>query len=166
MRICLPPERPAQDGAMALPKRRLVDVEFIGIDGALHDVFAQSVDAGNENHIAKAGLGIQREDHAAGGAVGPDHLHHADRKRDFEMVEPIIDAIRNGAVGENGGKAAPAGVEQIFRAANIEEAFVLAGKARRRQILGGGRAAHRDRDVGAILVFRAVDRTSVISCRR
>ena len=69
------------------------------------------------------------------------------------MVEPIIGAIRNCAVRENGGKAAPTGVEQVFHAVNIEETFVLAGEARRRQILGGGRTADGDRNVSAILVF-------------
>ena len=146
-------QSPAQDGTVSLAKRRLVDVEFVGIDGALDDVFAQSVDARDEDHIAKTGFRIQRECDAAGGPVGSDHLHHADRKRDLEMVEPIVGAIGNCAVRENGSKAAPTGVEQIFHAVNVEETFVLAGKARRRQILGGGRAADGDRNVSAILVF-------------
>src|ERR1035437_4997847 len=52
----LTPQRPAQDSAVSLAKRRLVDVEFVGIDGALDDVFAQSVDARDEDDITKAGL--------------------------------------------------------------------------------------------------------------
>ena len=109
--LLLAAERPAQDDAMALPKGRLVHVEFIGIDNALHNVLAQSVDAGNENHVAKAGLGIQGEDHAAGGTVGPDHLHDTDRERHFEMVESVVDSIRDGAISEDGGEAVPAGFE-------------------------------------------------------
>ena len=109
--LLLAAERPAQDDAMALPEGRLVHVEFIGIDNALHNVLAQSVDAGNENHVAKAGLGIQGEDHAAGGTVGPDHLHDTDRERHFEMVESVIDSIRDGAISEDGGEAVPAGFE-------------------------------------------------------
>jgi hypothetical protein len=136
-----------------LAKRRLVDVEFVGIDGALDDVFAQSVDARDEDDITKAGLRIQRECDAAGGAVGSDHLHHADRKGDLEMVEPIVDPIGNRAAGEDGGKAAPTGLEQILCATDVEETFVLAGKACRREVLGGRRAADGNRNVSAILVF-------------
>ena len=146
-------ERPAQDDAIALPQGRLVDVEFVGIDLALDDILAQPVDAGDEYHIAKAEFGIEREDDAARSQVGSHHLHHADRERDLEMVEPIVDAIGNGPIGEDGRKAAPAGFEQILRAANIEEAFVLACKARGGEILGRGRAAYRNRNVGPIFAF-------------
>ncbi len=59
-------ERAAQHGAMALPEGRLVDVELVRIDRALHDVLAEPVDAGDEHHVAKAGFGIEREDDAAG----------------------------------------------------------------------------------------------------
>ena len=71
-------ERAAQNGAIAGAERRLVHVELVGIDGALHDVFAEPVDAGDEHHVAEARLGVEREDDAARGAVGPHHLHHAD----------------------------------------------------------------------------------------
>ena len=138
---------------MALPEGRLVHVEFVGIDRALHDVLAQPVDAGDEYDIAEAGLGIQCEDHAARGPVGSHHLHDSDRERDLEMVEAIVDSIGNGAIGEDGGEAAPAGFEQIPRTADVEEAFVLACKARGREILGRGRAAHGNRDVGPIFAF-------------
>ena len=55
----LAPERPAQDDAMALPEGRLVDVELVGIDRALHDILAQPVDAGDEHDVAEAGFGIR-----------------------------------------------------------------------------------------------------------
>ena len=38
----------------------------------------------------------------------------------------------------------PAGLEQVFRAADVEEAFMLAGKARGRQIFRGRGASHRN----------------------
>ena len=61
----LAPERSAQDRAIALAKGRLVDVELVGIDGSLDDIFAQPVDTGDEYDVAKAGFGIEREDDAA-----------------------------------------------------------------------------------------------------
>ena len=50
---------------MAGQERRLVDIELVGIDLALHDVLAEAIGAGDEHDVAEAGLGIQREDHAA-----------------------------------------------------------------------------------------------------
>ena len=67
MRICLRAQDAAQHGAMALPEGRLVDIELVGIDAALDDVLAEPVGAGDEHHVAKAGLGVEREDHAARG---------------------------------------------------------------------------------------------------
>src|SRR5512144_3228661 len=42
-------ERPAQYGARARAERRLVNVELIRVDGALHDVFTEPIDAGDEH---------------------------------------------------------------------------------------------------------------------
>ena len=50
---------------MAGVEGRLEDVELVGIDRALHDVFAEPVGAGDEHDVAKAGLGVEREHHAA-----------------------------------------------------------------------------------------------------
>ena len=84
-----------------------------------------------------------------------DHLHHPDRQRHLEVVEAVVDAIDDGAVGEDRGKAAPAGLEQIALAAHIQKALMLAGKAGGRQVFGGRRAAHRDRDPGAAFLFES-----------
>ena len=108
-------ERSAQDRAIALAKGRLVDVELVGIDRSLDNIFAQPVDAGDEHDIAKAGFGIQREDDTARSAVGSDHLHDSDRERDLEMIEAVVDPIRDRPIGEDGSEAAPAGFEQIAR---------------------------------------------------
>ena len=53
-------------------------------------------------------------------------------------------------------KQLPAGLEQFLEAAHVEEAFVLAGKARGRQILRRGGTAHRNGDVGTIFAFEPV----------
>ena len=69
------------------------------------------------------------------------------------MVEPVVDSIRNSPVSEDGGEAAPAGFEQIASTVDVQEAFVLACKARGGEILGRGRAAHGNRNVGPIFAF-------------
>ena len=118
---CLLPSERRQHRAMALPEGRLVDVELVGIDLALHDVLAQPVGAGDEHHVAKARLGVEGEDHAAGCQVGAHHLHHADRQSDLEMVEAVVDAVDDGAVGEHRGEAAPARLEQVAGAADVQD---------------------------------------------
>ena len=60
------------------------------------------------------------------------------------MVEAVVDAIADGPVGEDGGEAAPAGLDQGRLAAHVQEAVVLAGEAGGRQILRRGRAADGD----------------------
>ena len=99
----------------------------------------------------KPDFGVEREDHPARGAVGADHLHHAHGKADLEMVESVVDAIDDRAVGEERGEALAAGLDNVIVAADVEIALVLAGEARRRQILRGRRTAHRDGDIGAVL---------------
>ena len=147
------PERASQHGAMSLTERRLVDVEFVGVDRSLHDVLAQAVGAGDQDDVAKAGFRIEREDHAARADVGADHLHHADRQPDLEVIESVVDAIDDAAVGEQRGEALTAGLEQVVGAGDVEVGLVLAGEARGRQILGGRGAAHGDGDIGSVLLF-------------
>ena len=157
-------ERAAQDRAVTLAEGRLVDVELVRIDLALDDVLAKAPGAGDENHVAEPGFGIEREDDAARGEIGADHLHDADRQRHLEMVEAVVDAIDDGPVGEDRGKAAPAGLDHVGFAAHVQETLVLPGKARGRQIFGGRRTAHRDRDPGAALLFeRTIGRGDLLA---
>ncbi len=115
----LPPERPAQHGPAALREGRLVHIELVRVDLALHDVLAEPIRTGDEHHIAKAGFGVEREYHAARSEIGADHLHDRDRQRDLEMIEPVVDAVDDGAVGENRGETASARLEQLILAAHI-----------------------------------------------
>src|SRR5579872_2700732 len=94
-------ERPAQDNAATLAEGRLVDIEFVRVDCALDDVLAEPIDASDEHDVTKSGFGIQGKYDAACCAIRSHHFHHADRERDFEMIESIIDAIGNGAIGKN-----------------------------------------------------------------
>ena len=112
-------QRAPQHGAVTVLKRRLVDVELVRADGALHDRLAQPVGRRDQHHVAEAGLRVQGEDDAGRSPVGAHHLLHADRQRHVGMVEALIDAIGNGPVGEQGGEAAPAGVQQLVDAVHV-----------------------------------------------
>ena len=77
-------------------------------------------------------FGVEREDHAASGAVGAHHLHHSDGQADLEMIEAVVDAIDDRPVGEERGEALSAGLDDVVGAADVEIALVLPGEARRR----------------------------------
>ncbi len=148
-------EHAAQHGAMVCLESRLEDIEFVGIDRSLHDVFAKTIRAGNEHDIAKSRLGIEGKDHAARSQVRTHHLHHADRQRDLEVVEALVDPIMDGAVGEKAGETAPAGIEELRVAMHVEEAFVHSGEARVGQVFGGRRRAHSEAELSAVLGLQA-----------
>ena len=89
-----------------------MDVELVGIDRALHHVLAEAVGPRDEDDVAEARLGVEREHHAGRGEIGAHHLLHADRQRDLEVVEALVDAVEDRAIGEQAREAAPARVEQ------------------------------------------------------
>jgi hypothetical protein len=95
-----------------------VDVELVRVDLALHDVLAESIGPGDEDHVSEAGLRIEGEDDAACRQVRADHLHHPDRESDLEVIEAVIDAINDSAIGDR-GEAAPARLKQGGFAAHI-----------------------------------------------
>jgi len=134
---------PAQHGAVPGRERRLVHHQLVRIDGALHDVLAQTVRRVDEDDVPEPRFGVQGEHHARGGDVGTHHLHHTDRQADLEVVEALVDPVVDGAIGEQTGKAATTGVQQALLAADVQEGLLLAGEAGVRKVLGGGRAAHR-----------------------
>ena len=74
---------------------------------------------------------------------------------DLEVIEALVDPVVDRAVGEQAGEAAPAGVEQALLAPDVQVGLLLAGEARGRKILGGGRAAHGQADVLAVLLLQA-----------
>jgi hypothetical protein len=98
-------------------------------------------------------FGVEREYDAAGGLVGAHHLHHTDRERHLEVIEAIVDPVRDRAIGEDRCEAPPARLDDSPHTANVEEAFMLAGETCGRQILSSRGAANRNRDIGAIFLF-------------
>ena len=131
-----------------LVEQRLEHLIFVGIDGALHDVLAKAPGGVDQHDLVEAGLGVDREHHAGAAEIGAHHVLHADRQRDLHVVEALGLAVADGAVGEQRGVAAPAGIEQRGLAADVEKGLLLAGKAGVGQVFGRGAGAHRDVDIG------------------
>ena len=78
----LRPDLFPDNGRLAGAQHRLVHVELVRHDAPLHDVLTQAVDRVDQHHVAKAGLRIEREDHARHRRIGGEHLLDADRKGD------------------------------------------------------------------------------------
>ena len=78
-----------------------------------------------------------------------DHALHADRERHLHVVEALGDAVADGAVGEQRGVAAPAGVKQRLVATDVQVGLLLAGKAGIGQVFRRG--ARTDGDVDIVL---------------
>ncbi|KAF0134379.1 MAG: Uncharacterized protein FD148_906 [Methylocystaceae bacterium] len=148
-------QRALQNSALALPIGGLEDVKFVGVDRALHDVFAKAVGAGEEDNVLESAFGVDREDDAGRRQIRAHHFHHADGVEHFEVIESIVDAIADGAVGEEARKAMADRVENGGGAAHIEIGVMLSGETRARQIFRRRRRAHRDRQIGSIFVGEA-----------
>jgi hypothetical protein len=121
-----------------------VDGVLIGVHDALHDAFPEPVRRVDDGGVGEAGLRVNREEDPR--LVGPDHLLDAHRQGHLVMVEPLLFAVADGAVGEEGGKAPLAGREHGAGPAHIQVTFLLPREAGVGQILGRGTAAHRDVD--------------------
>ena len=131
-----------------------MNVKFVRIDLTLDDGLAKTVATRHEHHIAKSRFGIEREDDPARREIRADHFHHGDGEGDLEVIEALVDAVGNRAIGENGGKAASAGLKQILRAAHMKKAFMLPRKTRGRQIFCRRRTPHGDSGADPGLPFQ------------
>ena len=150
---CLVADEAAQHGTVALLEGGLEDVVLVGVDGALDDVLAEAVGAGDEDDVPEAGLGVEREHDARRGEVRAHHLHDADRQCHVEVVESLVNAVVDGTVGEEAREAAPAGVEEALVPVDVEVGVLLAGEARRRQVLGRRRRPHRQAHLVPVLLL-------------
>ena len=134
----------AQDGRAARFEGALVYVEFVRVDRALYDGFAQAVGAGDKHHVTETGFGIQGEHHTGSAGFRTHHALHAGRQGHQLVVETLVYAVGDRTVVKEGGKHFLGRADHVFDAANVEEGFLLAGKGGVRQVFGGGRGTHGD----------------------
>ena len=52
-------------------------------------------------------------------SVGAHHLHHADGQPDLEVVEIVVDAVNDGAIGEQRSETEAARLEYVRVAVDI-----------------------------------------------
>ena len=133
-----------EDGAETLVQGRLEDVVFVRVHRALHDILAEPIGRIDQHGVAEAGLGVDGEHHPGRGEIRPHHALYPNRQRNCAVLEALIGTVRDGTIGEQGGKAALAGLEQGCMALDIQVGLLLPGKAGVRQILGRGAATHCD----------------------
>ena len=70
------------------------------------------------------------------------------------MVEALVDSVVDGAIGEKTCETTAARVEQTLVTLDVEVRILLAGEARRREILGGRGAPDGEADVLAVLLLK------------
>ena len=134
-------ERLADDRILAGIKDGLVDVELVGVHGALDHGFAEAVGGGDEDHLVEAGFGVEREHHAGGAAVGAAHALHAGGQGDFSVREALVDAVGDGAVVVEGGEDLLHVLEDGVDADDVEHRFLLTGEGGVGKVFSrGGRA--------------------------
>ena len=110
-----------------------------------------AVGAVDQHDVGEAALGVEGEQNAGRPQVGANHLLHAHREGDGEVVEAAVHAVGDGPVGEQRRQALVVGAQHFLLAADVEEGLLLPGKAGRRQVLGRGAGAHGRVRLGSIL---------------
>ena len=155
-------DRLAQDRGTAGGEVALVDVELVGIDGALHDRLAQAIGGRDEHHLVEAGLGIEREHDTGGAQVAADHALDAGRQRDVGVREALVHAIGDRPIVVERRKYFAYRLNNIIYSIDIKKCFLLTGERRIGQILGGRRRADRKRRVrgrrGSSLAYAVANR--------
>ena len=147
--IALAPSLRRRIGAWPARSAGFVDVELVRIHGALHDRLAETVRGRDEDDVAEARVGVEREHHTACAEIGAHHVLHAGRQRDQVVIEALVHAISNRAIVEQRREHLVHALQQRIAAAHVEERFLLAGEGRFGQIFGSRRGAHRDRDLAS-----------------
>jgi hypothetical protein len=135
------------DGKLARLEHRLVHDELVGVDRTLHHRLAQSVARGEEDDVAKARLGVEREHDAGRALVAAHHALHAGRQCHLVVGEAVVHAIGDGPIVVERGEDLAHALEHGIGADHVEEGLLLAGERGLRQILGGRAGAHRHRDL-------------------
>ncbi len=138
----------ADHGLLAGAQRGLVNVELVGVHGALHHRFTEAVARGDEHHVLEARLGVDGEHHAGRAKVRADHALHARRERHHVVREALVHAVADGAVVVEGSKDFLHLVQHVVDADHVQEGFLLAREGGVGQVFGRGRGAHGERGRG------------------
>ena len=84
----------------AVLQRRFENIILVGIDRTLNDVLAESVSCVDQHRVAKTRFGVDREHDARRPEIGAHHALHANREGDLTMIESLVDAIGDRAIGK------------------------------------------------------------------
>jgi hypothetical protein len=141
----------AQHGGPARGQGRLVDIELVGIDGALDHHFAQAIAGGDKDGVAETRFRVQGKHDAGGGEVAAHHALDAGGEGDVAMLEALMDPVGNSPIVEQGGEHLLDAVLDVVQALDVEEGLLLTGEGGIRQVLGGGGGAHGPGDFAARL---------------
>jgi len=125
-----------------------VHPELVRVHAPLHDELTQPISRGEHHHATEPTLRVEREADAGRGLVAADHALHADRQRDVPVIDPLVRAVDDGAIGEERGHAGEDRALEVRPAAHAEEAVLLACEGRAREVLSRGARAHGDVDRG------------------
>ena len=129
-----------------------MDQQFVGIDTALHHVFPEPVGRRQQNGIGEPCFGVDAEHHPGAGQIRSHHPLHPDREVHRQRAKAMLLAVGDGPVGEQGGKAAFAGVQQRRFTLDVQEGVLLAGKAGFWEVFGCGAGAHGNGPLAQIAV--------------
>ena len=92
----------------------------------------------------QAGFAVDRKHHAGGGQIGAHHGLHSYGQPHFQMVKAFVVPVRNRAIGKQRSEAALAAFQDRSISLNVQVGFLLARKARIRQIFRGGATTNCD----------------------
>ena len=141
-------------------QRRLVHVEFVRVHRPLHHHLAQTPCGGDKHHLVEAGFSVDREHHAGRAYVGTHHALYACGERHAAVVIPLMHAIGDGAVVEQGSKHMLHRHQHRLVTLDVEEGFLLPGERGIRHIFCCSGRAHGKgglRIVSGELVVRVVN---------
>ena len=137
-------------GTLARLEHGLVHIELIRIHSALHHRLAQPVAGGDEHHVFKTGLGVNREHDAGRAHIGAHHALNARTQGNMLVRKTLVHAVADGPVVVKAGKHFPDFVQHFFDADDIQKGFLLARKGGIRQVFSGRRRTHGKRSSGVV----------------
>ena len=142
--IRLGAESSSQDGGTSRAQCGLEGAELIRVDVSLNQRLTEPPGRVHEHDVGKARFGIQTKHHPARSEVGAHHALHARGKGHFGMLEAVVYAVRDGAVGVERREYPRERGEDLLGPAHVQQGFLLAGEGRLGQVLRRRGGAHRD----------------------